>query len=176
MLRFALATTDGIPTTRKENRGLLCCFLDVEEAYDNVPHASLFNCLSDLGLPEALLTAIKQLYSGNVVTASFARVTMEGDIYGQHEEIRRTALQGTVCSPAQEPVGIQKIPDGSGWSGNSERSAALLWDRMEQYPMRLCRETSGGPPSRLFMRKERFAPQVFEYLAATRGATLNFRG
>ncbi|XP_037521552.1 uncharacterized protein LOC119398809 [Rhipicephalus sanguineus] len=62
---------------RKENRGLLCCFLDVEKAYDNVPHASLFKCLSDLGLPEALQSTIKQLYSGNAVTAAFAGVTTE---------------------------------------------------------------------------------------------------
>lgn len=43
---------------RKENCGLLCCFLDVEKAY-NVLHASRFNCLSDLGLPEAPLATIK---------------------------------------------------------------------------------------------------------------------
>uniref|UniRef100_L7LU83 Putative tick transposon n=1 Tax=Rhipicephalus pulchellus TaxID=72859 RepID=L7LU83_RHIPC len=78
---------------RKENRGLLCCFLDVEKAYDNVPHASLFNCLRDLGLPKTLLSTIKQLYSGNTVTASFAGVTTES------VEVCKGLRQGCPLSP-----------------------------------------------------------------------------
>lgn len=60
---------------RKEGRSLLCCFMDVEKAYDNVPHAALFSCLIALGLPKALVSIIRRTYVENTITVHFGAVS-----------------------------------------------------------------------------------------------------
>lgn len=40
---------------KKKDRSLICCALDVEKAYDSVPHSDLFERLAILGLPAKLL-------------------------------------------------------------------------------------------------------------------------
>lgn len=50
--------TSCIDIARKEGRKLICYFLDVEKAYNNVPHATLFDHLGTLGLAPPLLDTI----------------------------------------------------------------------------------------------------------------------
>lgn len=78
---------------RKEGRELLCCFLDVEKAYDNVPHCTLFARLAVLGLPPVLLAVIQRLYANNRVTARF------GDIETKSVEVHKGLRQGCPLSP-----------------------------------------------------------------------------
>lgn len=59
--------TQCIEVARKEERSLLCCFLDIAKAYDSVPHDVLILYLEELGLPHQWLTLIRWLYSGNTV-------------------------------------------------------------------------------------------------------------
>ncbi|XP_049269910.1 uncharacterized protein LOC119385332 [Rhipicephalus sanguineus] len=78
---------------RKEGRTLLCCFLDVEKAYDNVPHGPLFACLSDLGLPQLLISTIRRMYSENVVSVQL------GDIITGPIRVNKGLRQGCPLSP-----------------------------------------------------------------------------
>ncbi|KAH8032841.1 hypothetical protein HPB51_003078 [Rhipicephalus microplus] len=78
---------------RREGRTLLCCFLDVEKAYDSVPHGPLFACLSDLGLPRLLISTIQRLYSDNVVSVQLGAITT-GPIH-----VNKGLRQGCPLSP-----------------------------------------------------------------------------
>lgn len=66
--------TQCVEIARKEGRTLLCCFMDVEKAYDNVPHDILFAQLAALGMPEKLLATVRRLYANNSIIAHFANV------------------------------------------------------------------------------------------------------
>ncbi|KAH7969057.1 hypothetical protein HPB52_014174 [Rhipicephalus sanguineus] len=66
---FALA--ECVSIAKAEQRPLLCCFLDVEKAYDNVPHAALFESLSTMNLPAPLLTTVQRLYKDSTAIAHF---------------------------------------------------------------------------------------------------------
>ncbi|XP_077489273.1 uncharacterized protein LOC144100112 [Amblyomma americanum] len=78
---------------RKEGRRLICCFLDVEKAYDNVPHETLFHRLGTLGMAPPLLETIKRLYRENVVTAVF------GNVHSERVYVHRGLRQGCPLSP-----------------------------------------------------------------------------
>ncbi|KAH6927519.1 hypothetical protein HPB50_005185 [Hyalomma asiaticum] len=120
----------------------------------------------------------------------------EGDIYGQHEEIiRRTALRAQCVLRRRILWGFNRylmvrdmwklvhVPALTfcnaticlshatrEWLERRQRDVgrAALGSHGAVPNRGCCREdTSDGPPSRHFMRKERFARQVFEYLAAT---------
>lgn len=78
---------------RTEKRALLCCFLDVEKAYDNVPHSPLFTCLSDLGMPSKLLFTLQRLYRHNVVTIQL------GSAVSKEIAVTKGLRQGCPLSP-----------------------------------------------------------------------------
>lgn len=63
--------TQRVEIARKEGWRLICCSLDVEKAYDYVPHTKLFDRLSRLGLPEILPSTVSRLYLDHKVTAHF---------------------------------------------------------------------------------------------------------
>lgn len=46
---YLYTLTQCIEVARKEKRKLLCCFLDVAQAYENVPHVQLIQWLEELG-------------------------------------------------------------------------------------------------------------------------------
>uniref|UniRef100_L7M0D4 Putative tick transposon n=1 Tax=Rhipicephalus pulchellus TaxID=72859 RepID=L7M0D4_RHIPC len=85
--------TQCAEVARKEGRTLLCCFLDVEKAYDNVPHGPLFACLSDLGLPQLLISTIRRMYSDNVVSVQLGSI-ITGPI-----RVKKGLRQGCPLSP-----------------------------------------------------------------------------
>ncbi|KAL3189192.1 hypothetical protein MRX96_022025 [Rhipicephalus microplus] len=59
---------------RKEGLTLLCCFVDVEKAYDNVPHGILFTRLETPEMLKELLATVRHPYAGNSVIAHFVNV------------------------------------------------------------------------------------------------------
>lgn len=78
---------------RKEGRSLLCCFLDVEKAYDSVPHALLFKRLARMGIPGAILDTIQRLYEGNSVVVKF------GGVQSARIPVAKGLRQGCPLSP-----------------------------------------------------------------------------
>lgn len=72
---------------------LLCGFLDVENAYDSVPHVPLFSCMSADGLPPQLLSTIQRLYSRNVVTAQLGTAVSDPTV------VTKSIRQGCLLSP-----------------------------------------------------------------------------
>ncbi|XP_077564456.1 uncharacterized protein LOC144179908 [Haemaphysalis longicornis] len=85
--------TSCIDIARKEGRRLICCFLDVEKAYDHVPHAALFDRLGTLGLAPLLLDTIRRLYVGNTVTTVF------GNVRSERVTVQKGLRQGCPLSP-----------------------------------------------------------------------------
>ncbi|XP_077563663.1 uncharacterized protein LOC144179249 [Haemaphysalis longicornis] len=77
----------------REQRSLMCCFLDVEKAYDTVPHAPFFQRLSRLGLPETLVRTVQRVYEGNTIRAHF------GQTQSDQIPVTRGLRQGCPLSP-----------------------------------------------------------------------------
>lgn len=63
--------SECVAIAKTEQRSLLCCFLDVEKAYDNVQHAALFDCLCAMEIPATLLSIVQHLYRSNTVITHF---------------------------------------------------------------------------------------------------------
>lgn len=59
-----------IEVARKEERGLISCFLDVTKAYDNVPHELLLRHLEALGMTPTWTGLIRRLYADSTVIAT----------------------------------------------------------------------------------------------------------
>lgn len=85
--------TQCVDIARKQDRGLVACFLDVSKAYDNVPHDGLLRHLADIGMEPVWVELLHRLYEGNTVVASFGgRVT-------DPVPVRRGLKQGCPLSP-----------------------------------------------------------------------------
>ena len=69
------------------------CFIDYSKAFDCVDHNKLWNCMRKLGIPEHLITLIKNLYTGQEAT-----VRTE---FGNTEwfKIGKGVRQGCILSP-----------------------------------------------------------------------------
>ncbi|XP_037505957.1 uncharacterized protein LOC119382330 [Rhipicephalus sanguineus] len=62
--------TQCIEVARKEERGLIGCFLDVSKAYDSVPHELLLQHLEALGMPPTWTGLLGRLYRDSSVVAT----------------------------------------------------------------------------------------------------------
>ncbi|KAM7309549.1 hypothetical protein ISCGN_006556 [Ixodes scapularis] len=69
--------TQCIEVARKEERRLICTFLDVSKAYDSVPHDKLLSRLEQLEMPTQWTELINRLYTGNTVTTQVEEVRTE---------------------------------------------------------------------------------------------------
>lgn len=92
-LEDVFTLTQCAEIARKEGCEIFCCFLDVDKAYDNVPHCNLFSRLAALGLPQTLLSVIQRLYANNRIAARF------GDIQTKSVEVHKGLRQGCPLSP-----------------------------------------------------------------------------
>lgn len=85
--------TQCIEVARKEERGLIGCFLDVSKAYDSVPHELLLQHLEALGMPPTWTGLLGRLYRDSSVVA-----TLNG-AYSSEVRVGKGLKQGCPLSP-----------------------------------------------------------------------------
>ncbi|KAH7934678.1 hypothetical protein HPB51_028954 [Rhipicephalus microplus] len=88
-----LTLTQCAEIAKLEGRSLLCCFLDVQKAYDSVAQAALFDCMNHLGLLEILISTVKRMYRG--CHGMVANEAVQGDIGWSSFEAREAASKLT---------------------------------------------------------------------------------
>ncbi|KAH7961356.1 hypothetical protein HPB52_008166 [Rhipicephalus sanguineus] len=137
--------TQRAEIARKEGSTLLCCFMDVEKAYDNVLHGILFTRLAALGMPKELLATVRCIYASDSVIAHFANV-----------ESRPVGISG----------GLRPLRTALGFAGKEgvvdPRAAKLTMRRLERWRAVVVstdesNESTGGEASDQWMSPHEYA-------------------
>ncbi|KAG0412358.1 hypothetical protein HPB47_010498 [Ixodes persulcatus] len=119
--------TQCIEAARKEQRTLICCFLDVAKAYDSVPHAQLICRLQHLGIRPEWVTLIHRLYSENTVRTKLDGLTVEWVLPGLTYADDVVLTAESVCDMQKLLDICTEVATGLGLKFNTNKSAAVLF-------------------------------------------------
>ncbi|VDP22803.1 unnamed protein product [Heligmosomoides polygyrus] len=134
---------------REKRKPCYLAFLDLEKAYDKLARAVIWNALRGRGVPERLITVIRDMYEGSKAAIRTPHgVTLKGKLY--RTVVRPALLYGSECSAlhkAQErqlhAAEMRMLRSACGWTRR---------DRVRNEDVRAVMKTA---PIQLKMREQR---------------------
>jgi exonuclease III len=119
--------TSAIEMTRRQNKGLITCFLDCTKAYDRISRDSLWETLRDLGMDIRWIGLLRSLYADNSV------VLKVGDINSKRVRTEVGLRQGCPLSPILFALYIAELESRLLWTkcgfevtGESDEASTVL--------------------------------------------------
>ena len=91
-----------IGKTREFQKNIYLCFIDYTKAFDGVDHSKLWKILKEMGMPDLLISILRDLYTGQEETVRTRHGTMDWF------QIRKGVGQGCILSPCLLNLYVEK--------------------------------------------------------------------